>query len=195
MINWLFKMMLGVSPEKAEKEIKEEQRKDIIHPFPDAPVKIDFFRGRLLGRRTPEYVAVPYGRMFTCGEEKILTKAMLDACVAFYGERMDKKTLSGFRNFVLRECKVAGPQENHDAPSPYSTPQKQLESINDYVEDSISRRIFRETPFDRYYDAYRDVQAIHKITMIHESRKAVEMAEEEEKRRHEEYQKYKNIWY
>jgi hypothetical protein len=191
-------MLLGIDPERInrpKKPTKNELKEGIIRPFPDAPVKIDFFEDRLYGRCTPKYVAVPYGRMFTRSEETVLANAMVDTCVSFYGERMYKETLDGFRNFIIRKCKLAGLRENHNTSDSYGTPQEQLDAINSYVEREFCGRELRETPMDRYYDAYRDVQAIHKITMMEESRKAVRMAEEEEKKRKEEYQKYKNIWY
>lgn len=201
MLDWILGMMLGVDLEKSKKPKKptrNEAKEGIIRPFPDAPVRIDFFTNKIYGRCTPEYAAVPYGRMFTRGEERVLAKAMVDACVSFYGERMDKNTLDGFRNYIIRKCKVTSQQEYQGIPSSYGTPEKQMNAINRYVERKFGGRELRETPTDRYFKAYRDLQEIRRISDIYESRRATEKilkAMDEEEKKRQEYQKYRNIWY
>ncbi len=191
MFDKIFKMMLGINSEKAEKEVKEERRKDIIHPFPNAPIKIDFVSSKLKGRYCPEYVAAPSGRIFTAEEEDILVKAMFDACVRYYYYPIIKSTIDSFEAFVVRKCREKSIKDT--VAKKYDTLQEQLDELNIRVEDTFARnhpnRMYRYNP-DREYLS---------ICRVYERNQAykefAKKLDAEKESRKEEYEKYRSIWY
>jgi len=191
MFGEIFKMMLGISPEKAEKEIKEKQRKDVIHPFPDAPIKIDFVSSKLMGRYCPEYIATPDGRIFTAEEEDILVKAMFDACVRYYCYPIIKSTIDSFEAFIVRECRRRSVKDT--TVKKYDTLQEQLDKLNMRVEDTFARNhpnhMYRYNPDRDYLDMYR----VNERNQAYKE-SAKELNAEKELRK-KEYEKYRNIWY
>lgn len=191
MISWLFKMMLDVSSQKAEKEVREERRKNIMHPFPNAPIKIDFVSSKLKGRCCPEYIAAPGGRIFTVEEEDILVKAMFDACIRYYYYPIIKNTIDSFEAFVVRECRERPVKDT--VIKKYDTLQEQLDELNIRVEDTFARNhpnhMYRYNPDREYLDMCR---VYEKNQAYKEFAKKLDT---EKELREKEYEKYRGIWY
>ncbi len=191
MFDKIFKMMLGINSEKAEKEVKEEQGEDIIHPFPNAPIKIDFVSCKLKGRCCPEYIAAPGGRIFTVEEEDILVKAMFDACIRYYYYPIIKSTIDSFEAFVVQKCR--GKSVKDAVAKKYDTLQEQLDELNTRVEDTFARNhpnhMYRYNPDRGFLDMYR----------VYERNQAykefAKKLDTEKELRKKEYEKYRSIWY
>lgn len=185
-------MMLGIEEKpKEDKAAPKKESKDIIHPFPNAPVKIDFISCKLMGRYCPEYVATPDGRIFTVAEEDILAKAMFDACVHYYNYPITKSTIDSFEAFVVRKCKERSVKET--TVKKYDTLQEQLDKINIRVEDTFARNhpnhMYRHNPDREYLNMckiYEQNQAYKEFAKKLDTEKEL---------REKEYEKYRSIWY
>lgn len=192
MLTGILKMMLGVEEKpKEDKATSKKESKDIIHPFPNAPVKIDFISSKLMGRYCPEYIAAPGGRIFTVAEEDILAKAMFAACVRYYNYPITKSTIDSFEAFVVQKCRERSVKDT--VVKKYNTLQEQLNELNIRVEDTFARnhpnRMYRHNP-DREYlnmcSVYEQNQAYKEFAKKLDTEKEL---------RKKEYEKYRSIWY
>jgi len=192
MLTGILKMILGVEENpKEDKAAPKKESKDIIHPFPNAPVKIDFISCGLKGRCCPEYVAAPGGRIFATEEEDILIKAMFDACIRYYNYPITKSTIDSFEAFVVQKCREKSVKET--TVKKYNTLQEQLNELNIRVEDTFARNhpnhMYRHNPDREYLNICR---VYERNQAYKEFAKKLEMKKE---LREKEYEKYRSIWY
>lgn len=191
MLTGILKMILGIEENLKEDKATPKKESDIIHPFPDTPVKIDFISSKLMGRYCPEYVAAPGGRIFTVVEEDILVKAMFDACVRYYNYPITKSTIDSFEAFIVQKCRERSVKDT--VVKKYNTLQEQLNEINMRVEDIFARNhpnhIYRYNPDREYLDMYK---AYERNQTYKEFAKRLNTEKES---REKEYEKYRSIWY
>lgn len=195
MLTDILKMILGVEENpKEDRAAPNKESKDIIHLFPDAPVKIDFISCGLKGRCCPEYVAAG-GRIFTTEEEDILVEAMFDACIRYYNYPIVKNTTDSFEAFVVRKCREKSVKDPivKKYVKKYDTLQEQLDELNIRVEDTFARNhpnhMYRYNPDREYLN----------ICRVYERNQAykefAKKLDAEKELREKEYEKYRSIWY
>lgn len=191
MLTGILKIILGIEENLKKDKATPKKESDIIHPFPNASVKIDFISSKLMGRYCPEYVAAPGGRIFTAEEADILVKAMFDACIRYYYYRITKSTINSFEAFIVGKCREKSVKDT--TVKKYDTLQEQLDELNIRVEDTFARNhpdyLYRYNPDREYLDmcrVYEQNQAYKEF--------AKRLNTEKESRK-KEYEKYRNIWY
>ena len=199
MLTDIFKMTLGIEKNLKENKAAPKKEEGVIHPFSDAPVKIDFISGNLMGRYCPEYIAAPGGRFFTTEEEDILVEAMFDACIRYYCYPIIKRTTDSFEAFVVEKCREKSVSvkktavKKYDKYDKYDTLQKQLDKINMCVENTFVRnhpdRIYRYDPDREYLEMYGTYE---RNQAYKEFAKRLDIEKES---REKEYEKYRSIWY
>lgn len=185
-------MILGIEENlKEDKAAPKKESKDIIHPFPDAPIKIDFISCGLKGRCCPEYTAAPGGRFFTIEEEDILVEAMFSACIRYYNYPVVKSTTDSFEAFVVEKCREKSVKDT--IVKKYNTLQEQLNKINMCVENTFvcnhPDHIYRYDPVREYLEMY----VVHEQNQTY--KEFAERLDIEKESRKKEYEKYRNIWY